>query len=417
MSVRGAGGGLSRRGSASVALLLTVSVVTACVGGDPVLGQAGKAPPLAEVLVASTPGWWRSTGDDQFEVWVCRVPAATTLPLYGGLPVRHEITPETVTAMVSARVPDYFDAMSEGAYRPTFVVGGEVTLGIEDPPTYCVDEALRQSQQGSRAVLVVADADHAEGFQGGIASPGVLAKGSASVPAKASRRYVYVGGADFAAEWGDDPPLDLVEHEIGHTLGWVHSGVRGVQGSTGDSPDSITGKAVVTAAGDYLSPVDLMSDSAAPRAANPARRDGPAPLAVHRLLAGWLPIDSVLVTDEDTTADLRPTLEAADDGSTKSSAAEDSDGVRLVVLAVDRTSFLTVELRTASGFDDHLPHDGLAVHLVTVENGSIISIEPQHGGTDEMPLLHPSDPATGSGWSVEWRADGKVQARRIPVTP
>jgi hypothetical protein len=34
-----------------------------------------------------------------------------------------------------------------------------------------------------------------------------------------------------------------------------------------------------------------------------------------------------------------------------------------------------------------------------------------------MPLLHPSDPATGSGWSVEWRADGKVQARRIPVTP
>lgn len=387
-------------------------VLSGCVGGDPVLGQAGKAPSLAAVLVGSTPGWWRSTGDDQFEVWVCRVPADTTQPLYGGLPVRHEITPEGLTEQLSAGVPKYFDTVSEGAYRPSFVAGGEVALGAADPPTYCVDEAIRQSLPSSRAVLVVADADHAEGFQGGIASAGTLPKGASAVPVKSSRRYVYVGGADFAAEWGDDPPLDLVEHEIGHTLGWVHSGVSSATSTTGDTADTITARAAVTAAGDYRSPLDLMSDSAAPRATNPTRRDGPAPLALHRLLAGWLPIDSVLVTDEDATVDLEPAFPA----SKPNGKSADGDRIRMMVLAVDPSSFLTVELRLANGYDDHLPHDGLVVHLVRVENGAIASIEPQHGGTDEMPLLHQGDPATGSGWSVEWRKDGKVQATKVPVS-
>jgi len=390
--------------------------LSACVGGDPVLGQAGKAPPLAEVLVASTPGWWRSTGDDRFEVWVCRVPADTTLPLYGGLPVRHPITPESVTELVSARVPDYFDTVSEGAYRPSFVAGGEVTLGAEDPPTYCVDEAIRKSQPNSRAVLVVADADHAEGFQGSIASPGTLTKGASAVPVKSSRRYVYVGGADFAAEWGDDPPMDLVEHEIGHTIGWVHSGVRVAASEPNDSAETIDQRSAVTAADDYRSPVDLMSDSAAPRGFDPSRRDGPNPLALHRLLAGWLPIEQVLVTDEDVTVELRDAFGAGDDAQTTTTTG-DSDDIRMLVLSVDATSFFTVELRRSQGFDDHLPHDGLVVHLVKVEGGAITDIEPQHGGTDEMPLLHPGDAATGAGWSVEWRPDGKVEARRIPVGP
>lgn len=399
-----------------VAVVTVASLLpAACVDGDPVLGQAGKAPSLAEVLVASTPGWWRSSGDDPFEVWVCRVPADTTVPLYGGLPVRHEISPEGVARSVSARVPDYFEAVSQGAYRPSFVAGGEVTLGVDDPPTYCVDEAIRQSQPTSRAVLVVADADHAEGFQGGIGSPGTLTKGSAAVPVKSSRRYVYVGGADFAAEWGDDPPMDLVEHEIGHTLGWVHSGV-GAVAEANDGAASIDQRSAVTAAGSYRSPVDLMSDSAAPRSADPSRRDGPSPLALHRLLAGWLPIDQVLVTDEDVTTRLRPAFDDADvTGS--SSSSDDPDDIRMLVLSVDPTSFITVELRRSAGFDDHLPHDGLVVHLVRVANGVITDIEPQHGGTDEMPLLHPGDPATGAGWSVEWRPDGTVLARAVPATP
>jgi hypothetical protein len=388
------------------------------VGGDPVTGQAGKAQPFAQLLVGSTPGWWRSTGDDRFEVWVCRVPADTTEPIYGGLPVRHEITPEGVAELVSARVPDYFDTVSDGAYRPSFVAGGEVTLGPSDPPTYCIDEAIRLAGPTTRAVLVVADADHAEGFQGGIGSPGTLPKGSTAVPVAASRRYVYVGGADFAAEWGDDPPLDLVEHEIGHTLGWAHSGVRSAPGdgsgaddsaSGGQGPDAVLQRSVVVAADDYLSPVDLMSDSASPRKADPARRDGPAPLQLHRVLAGWLPVESVLVTDESTTVQLEPLLRGGE--------ATSDTAIRMLVLAVDEKKFITVELRPATGFDDHLPHDGLVVHVVTVENGAITSIEPQHGGTDEMPLLHPGDPATGSGWSVEWSEGGKVTVRKSPATP
>lgn len=406
-----AGRGRGPRACALGVAVTAVLVPAACVEGDPVLGQAGKAPPFAETLVASTPGWWRSTGDDLFEVWVCRVPSDTTLPLYGGLPVRHEITPEGLAEQLEGRVPDYFEAVSEGAYRPSFVAGGEVALGPSDPPTYCVDEAIRQSQDTSRAVLVVADADHAEGFQGGIASVGSLPKGAAAVPVTASRRYVYVGGADFAAEWGGNPPLDLVEHEIGHTLGWVHSGVIAADGNgNGDPADGIARPSVVGAAGDYLSPVDLMSDSAAPRAVNPARRDGPAPLALHRLLAGWLPVDAVLVTDENASVELQPTFAAR-------SKADTENSIRMLVLAVDQSSFLTVELRTKTGFDDHLPHDGLVVHRVTVENGSVTGIEPLHGASDGSPLLQGGDTAVGSGWSVEWGKDGKVRARTTPASP
>ena len=71
-------------------------------------------------------------------------------------------------------------------------------------------------------MLAVADAEHAADQPGGIGSGGDTHR--AEAPASAARRWAYVGANDFSADWGDDPPMDLVEHELGHTLGWVHSG-------------------------------------------------------------------------------------------------------------------------------------------------------------------------------------------------
>ena len=64
--------------------------------------------------------------------------------------------------------------------------------------------------------------------------------------------------------------MDLIEHEIGHALGWPHSGYD-------ESAPNPTQSAL-----------DVMSNSAAPRDVHPDRRDGPRHLgcqSVGRRLA------------------------------------------------------------------------------------------------------------------------------------
>ena len=335
-------------------------------------------PPLVSLVEKSASSRWLAQGTDQIEVWVCSVPADTTASIYGGLPLRRSLDPARLAQLLERRVPAYFETVSDGAYQPHFVPGGVANLGRDDEPTACIDQAIRGAQSAARAVLVVANAEHAPGHPGGWSSAGDSASASGPAPASATRRYVYVGAADFAPEWGDDPPVDLVEHEIGHSLGWAHSGMG--------------------PAGQYLSPVDLMSNSAAPRDVDPSRRDGPVPLALHRLLSGWLPMSAVMATDTNVHRSLE--------------SSTDPEGVRLLALAVDEQHFLTVEHVTAVGFNDHLPHEGLVVHEVVVDNGAISSITPLHGASDDGPVLQRGDQAAGAGWSVMFMLDGSVRAQR-----
>ena len=129
----------------------------------------------------------------------------------------------------------------------------------------CVDGALDRSSADADTVLAVADAEHAADQPGGWGRPGTWPTCDGTCPASTTLRAAYVGASDFHPDWGPVPLLDLIEHELGHTLGLPHSGSPA---SGGDQ---------------YLSALDVMSNSAAPRDVDPARRDAPDTIAVDRL--------------------------------------------------------------------------------------------------------------------------------------
>ena len=362
------------------AVMSAVLLQVSCGGADPTGSTAQVTSPpatgaLAALLASPSAGGWRSTGDDPFEVWVCHVPADTTAAIYGGLPLRLPLTPASVTQVVNAHVSPYFEQLSHGQYRPVFSVGGEVTIAAADEPQACVDAAIAGAGPGAEAVLVVADAEHVADRPGGFGSGGDPCPTQAGCPAAVSLRAAYVGANDFGPEWADAPPMDLAEHEIGHTLGWVHSAVDD--------------------AGRYLSGLDVMSNSAAPREADPARRDAPATLAVNLLLAGWLPADDVVdVASGTVDATLAPSAGAS--------------GTRMVVLDRVGGPMYTIELLTDEGLDDHLPVGGVAVHEVDLADGSIARIVPMVGEPPYTDLLQPGEVFRVAGWELTVDANWTV---------
>ena len=327
---------------------------------------------------------------DRVEVWACRVPTDSTADLYGGLPIRTVLDVDRLAAIFDREVTAYFVDVSHGLYVPTFVAGGEVVLDAADGYEACVDEALAAASPSATVVLTIADAEHAPGLPGGFGSAGIGCAGSEPCPAAESRRYAYVGASDFAARWGASPPLDLVEHELGHTLGWVHSGMD-IHGS-------------------YQSALDVMSNSAWPRAVDRTRRHAPGTIGIQRLISGWLRDEEVRVADGTETVTLVP------------SNVRPLDlypavlGTRLLVLPIDTRTFLTVEVLLAAGYDDHLPAAGVAVHRVrlAVEDPSLVeAVDPltNDGAPPFDRLLESRGSLEADGWRIvvaEWSADGWV---------
>jgi hypothetical protein len=341
------------------ALLL---VVSAC-GSD---GQGSSAGAFERMLAASRTGAWRSSGKETVEVWVCKVPSDTTAAVYGGLPLRAEFTPQQLVDAITPRVAGYFRTISHGHYQPSFVAGGDIVMRRTDEPADCAAAALDRSAATAQAVLLVADAEHAADQPGGFGSGG---EPTTATAARQNRRWAYVGANDFSADWGNDPPMDLIEHEMGHTIGWVHSG-------TDINPPLR-----------YTSALDVMSDSAAPRDVDANRRDGPDTIAVQRVAAGWMDTDAVVVATGSLTVQLAPSTADA--------------GKRLVVVPLDDRSFLTIELLTAEGFDDHLPVAGLAVHRVTIGGDDLpATIDPLNNGPRHTALLEQGGALTTDGWVI-----------------
>ena len=190
---------------------------------------------------------------------------------------------------------------------------------------------------------------------------------------------------DFSTEWGDKQPMDLIEHEIGHALGWPHSGYD----------ESLNNPA--------LSALDVMSNSAAPRDVHPERRDGPGALAINMVAAGWIPTSSVAV------------IPASGAAVTLSPSGGES-GTRMAVVEIDDRSFLTIELLAAEGFDDHLAATGVAVHLIEGDNATRTQT-PLVGHSPYDDLLKDGETFTGSGWRVAIAAGWKATIQPIEDAP
>lgn len=316
---------------------------------------------------------------DRFEVWVCHVPVDTTDPLYATEPGRLDSTPAELTARFAARVSAYWQAVSHGQYRPVLSPGGEVAIAADDPSAACVDRSVDAASDDADAVLVIADAQHAADQPGGRSSPAGWSNCSDSCSARDTGRHVYVGANDFFVA-ADAMPFDLLEHEIGHSLGLPHSG-----------------DAEYTADNEAAGPYDVMGDPSSPRRADPSRRDAPDLIAIDRLQLGWLPIGAVHVADASgDRVDLAPST--------------GTSGTRMLVVPVIEHQALTVELLTDSGFDDHLPASGVVVHVVDDSPASCGSVT-RCGALDRRQLivgmagsgnalLRAGDAIEHTGWKV-----------------
>lgn len=275
---------------------------------------------------------------DMFEVWVCSVPLETTDPLYASPSERVYMTAESVVERIADGVATYWAAISHNAYRPTFVAGGIVAISAADNHQRCIDDALAGSRPDAAAVLVVADAQHAADQPGGRSSPGSWLTCTDVCNAAATGRFVYVGANDFHPALPQPMPLDLIEHEVGHSLGLPHSG---------DDVGAVGNKSV--------GPYDVMADSAAPRAIDPVRRDAPDTLAIDRLDLGWLPWNDVHVARLSGEQPVDHDVLWPSTGTT---------GTRMVIVELDDHRVLTAELLPDAGYDDHLARAGVVVHLV-----------------------------------------------------
>lgn len=264
----------------------------------------------------------RTSGSDIWEVVICRIPDAHDEILYDLSAVRFVESADWVVRNI-APVSDYFSRWSKNHYMVEFR-----PAAFEVSPSFggseeCVEEALRRSSPDADGVLVVADAQHRENREGGWGRSGRPCP--ERCPARSSRRAMYVGAADFV---GREVPLDLIEHEIGHALGWPHSSRFNA----------------------YDSSVDVMSASAAPRDVDPSRVHAPGVTAFNRFLAGWTSGDPLVLSLGD-------------------SATVKLDADQFLLIVVSATQVITVEVVVDGRDNDHLSASGVAVHLVDWGSG------------------------------------------------
>lgn len=289
-------------------------------------------------------------GVDRWEVAICRVPDDAADPLYVTSAERLTVDVSEIVNRL-AGVADYFGRWSHGRVSLEWTAANDVAIESEETAVDCVDRALDQSRPSTNGVLVVADAQHAVDAPGGWGRRGERCDRPCS--ASESRRAAYVGASDFSSYWGDEPPLDLIEHEIGHAFGWPHSA-----SSAGVGDNHV-----------YDSYLDVMSNSASPREIESTRRHAPGVLAFDAWTSGWLDDQEIVFFSLDRlrSGDWQDAvrLVASDTGP----PIEGELHVRLVVIDIG-DDLVTIELLAARGDNDHLLGSGVAIHRLVFDDSA-----------------------------------------------
>ncbi|MEO6122758.1 MAG: hypothetical protein ABIR32_03550 [Ilumatobacteraceae bacterium] len=398
-----------RLATACAAISLGAGSISACGTGEPspTIG-IDRAPAGLQRIVGNRP----AAATEFSEVFVCAAPPDTTDPNFGDLPLRLSLDPAAIAAQMNDNVTPYFEQLSNEHYRPTFVGGQTLTMTKDETHDQCVERAIDASSVDTAVVMVVANAENVAGAAGGWGRPGEPCR-FGFCPAAQTRRALFVGASDFHPDWGAIPLLDLIEHEIGHTLDLPHSG----DGNLTENQ--------------HASALDVMSNSAAPRemaeAANGTptdrsteRKNGQDTLAIDRLSLGWLPLDDVAIVSEHG-------------GEFNLSPSFDTNGLRMLVLPDEDNGevFLTVEHLAATGFDDFLPESGLTVHRIdqrpTACDRATTDPSPCTGVSRAQIALGSPDPHTDlldqvgdswnlDGWTITVRSTGALLGVEVRPT-
>ena len=318
------------------AVVLTVATMTGCGREQQVTGNFDSEAVNAMMQTESQFGDI-ALGSDPWEVVVCQIPQDTPDPIFDPNAVRLNLSSGDIVAELDPVIA-YFSRWSHGQYQPNFTAVDGVSISAEEKSDLCVERALDQASPTTRGVMVIANAQHSETAVGGWGRPGSPCEKNCS--AKSTRRAVYIGAADFMPFWTGNPPLDLVEHEMGHALDWPHSST---------SVDNFGN-------GVYDSDIDVMSNSAAPRDFNADMRNAPGPLGINLYLSQWMKDGHVALLEFGTRSF---DLVASDTDSAV-------DGLRLVLLQLNDSTIVSVELLHASGDNQHLLHDRVAIHHIEV---------------------------------------------------
>lgn len=323
-------------------LLLFVSLVVGCASSSRWDRGLGGRIDDGDVATRDV-----TVGIDRWEVAICRVPDDVRDPLFETSAER--LASDVITIVTRLEdVTDYFDRWSQGRYRLEWTAAEDVSIDADESAVDCVDRALDRSAASTNGVLVVADAQHDVDAPGGWGRRGDRCERPCA--ASESRRSAYVGASDFSTYWGDEPPLDLIEHEIGHALGWPHSA-----SSAGIGDNHV-----------YDSHLDVMSNSASPREIDPTRRHAPGVLAFDAWTSGWLDDQEIAFFSlrRLRSGEWQDAVRLVSSDTPSPSAG--SDQIRLVVVDVGDDLF-TIELLADRGDNDHLAGSGVAIHRLVFD--------------------------------------------------
>jgi hypothetical protein len=313
------------RTSVSTLFAIIVVISVASVGA-----AAAEADPLG-LTVDGGVGEGLGLGVDTIAVWVCEIPDATD-------PVG--FTAVDVAAWANDEIAPFFTLISGGRYRAVFEAAREFTGGSKDDEfqeSDCLNKGkdLTTDPRFS-SVFVMDNISHG----GGLGTPGgsyvragrVIAPTLDDTPDE-SRRGAFAGGRGYVYDLPSSPT-----HEIGHTIGWPHSG----SGTAGLDP--------------YDNPADIMSGKGVNNRCTSSDATNVAPcwithtIAFNRYASGWIAPEDIELVTKAAEFDL---------------VGPESSGPQMALLpSGDPLIFSTIEARPAVGYDENAGTEGVILHTV-----------------------------------------------------
>ena len=152
---------------------------------------------------------------DSWEVWVCNTLGGTADPL--------DFTAESMVSDLNDLAVRYWEWTSNGAYSPSFVVGG--TIDVNGSYSSCLSTMVEQSSGVHKGALLLIRSTFPVTGGSGNGSPGMWCSNGAKLfwcatnyPKNGRVVIVNTGGGTYARL-----PLSSVIHEMGHGISLPHS--------------------------------------------------------------------------------------------------------------------------------------------------------------------------------------------------